>query len=295
MQLVSAKSLAPHVRGSFEAIREAVIAEIGRSSVFGTGRRVALVATHPDHVVVVAEDLGSYKLPYVCLPDGQTAFGIPQRLEADLVDKTNVVSHIETTAAAAVDALLRGDVTEACEVSASLLPYALPGLIRESQADRPGLGSWTGPQTFWRQLYARIADAPLAEGAPVYGTDPAVLPTEAHRAAVEAALVTKIEQAGSLRAEISTRYVDVAARKLHEGPLTTLGTLSLDEWSTLLEGFGAEVFMLVTEGQAALQAESRTPVTALVRLVDDAARVLPGYSVALVTMDATLYPLGNDS
>lgn len=277
--LIPAQALAPHLQGSYEATSGAVREALQRSDVFGLSKRVAVVATHPEHVVAVVEATGVFRVPYVLASNGEVAFGNPVEVEAQVVRADSIGSYVESVASSVVDALLRGDSEQARDGSASLLPLVTPAM----RAARGNVFEWSRAGSVWRHLFARISTAALTEGQDIFGPEPI---EASKREAVEARTRQELKKLQDLMQALRDRYSDANARAMHEGPDRCVGELTLSEMASLFEGIHSEVFTYVTRITEALQATPPATVTDLARHADSAARAIQPYTLALASVDA---------
>lgn len=112
--MVPAEVISDLVRGSFDALSyrlEEAIEE--RRTLFTDNEEVEVgrVATFEDHAIVGTSDGTYFKVSYTD-KDGDINLLLPERLNVQIVESRNAAEYVSGFAQSAVDALMRGDLTE---------------------------------------------------------------------------------------------------------------------------------------------------------------------------------------
>lgn len=112
--MIPAEAVGALVEGSFDVLSARLEEAIENSRAFFTDKEeveVGRVATFEDHVIVGTSD-GCYFKASFTEKDGDISLLLPERLDVPIVEAKNALAYVNNFALGAVDALIRGDLTE---------------------------------------------------------------------------------------------------------------------------------------------------------------------------------------
>ena len=112
--MVPAEVISDLVRGSFDALSYRLEEAIEERRTLFTDKdevEVGRVATFEDHAIVGTSEGSYFKVKYTD-KDGDINLLLPERLNVEIVESNNAAEYVSGFAQKAVDALMRGDLTE---------------------------------------------------------------------------------------------------------------------------------------------------------------------------------------